>query len=196
MAVRFVLLSAVAGLAMGCTSLHVLSHVPLSTMQRLWSFDVMSLQTDVFRIGARLPDTLQPREVKVTIDVKRDGDRRRVELDLVAEDIQTELAQLRRYEKKGFRVFIYRASAADVARIETLRAEMIAGQKGEGPARGASGQISVGVKACRTGELGVGPLPTTTLMRTDTSGYFVLVDDLDLRSVISPDLLEKEVPKC
>lgn len=196
MVIRMLAAVAVALLVSACTSLHVISHVPLSSLKRLWSFDVMALDTEGFRVAARLVDTLQPREVKVTIDVKRGGEKRRVEMILVAVTDTGEHGALRGFEKQGYRLHVYRASAADVVRINELRRQMIAGHQGDGPARGASGQIAVSVKACRTAPLQGQALPTTTLMRTDGSGYFVLVDDLDLRSVISTDAFESEVPKC
>src|SRR5215470_9694248 len=60
-----------AALASGCTSLTVMSHVPLSTMSRLASLKLTEIDPAELRVAARLPDALEPRlhGVKVRIDV-------------------------------------------------------------------------------------------------------------------------------
>lgn len=180
----------------GCTSLHVMSHMPLSTLRRLWSFDFAKLDPSEFRVAASLPDVLQPREVKVVITVTRGDGARKLELILVRAEGKAEIEPLLPYRKSGFALFVYRATAEDAARVAKMRDEMIALQRKSGSAGGGSAQIAVGVKACRTGDLLTRALPTTTLLRTDSNGYFVLLNSLDLRDVISASEFAKEVPPC
>lgn len=192
---RRVVLLAIATLLHGCASLHVMSHVPFSTIKRLWSFDAGKLDPVSFRVAARLPDVLEPREVKVTIDVARDAQKQHLELILERAMEESERAAVAGYVKTGHTLHIYRASAHDAARITKLRDEMLAA-RADGNAKAGNGQIAAAVKACRRGDLKGAPLPVTTLMRTDRSGYFVLLDELDLHDVVSTAEFDKEVPPC
>jgi hypothetical protein len=169
-----------------------MSAIPASTLKRLWAFDVAHVDVPRLRVAARLPDTLQPREVLVIVEAWRAGDidKRRAELRLVPVAEASELQPLARYRKAGTGLHVYRLSEGDARRLETLRAEHAAGG---GDSRG---QISVAVKACRRAALPNGPLPATTLLRTDAGAYFVLTDDLDMRAVASDTQLAADVPPC
>jgi hypothetical protein len=172
----------------GCSSLHVMSHVPLSTMSRLSSLQVSKIEPAALRVAARLPTHLEPRPVGVkvnfTIEAKETS-----KSEFVLEPAQTpaELAELSKFQLPGARLWSFRLSEADAARVlQLIKAS---------PSDGRS-SVSIGVDACHRGPLGTQPLPTTTLLRTDVSGYFVLTEDLDLRSVVSESDLASKVPPC
>jgi hypothetical protein len=84
------------------------------------------------------------------------------------------------------RLWVYRLAPKDLDRLNRLRTE----------AAGKKLSISVNADACHRGALEQGPLPATTFLRIDGSGYFVLVEDLDLRFVIPEQELAAKVPAC
>lgn len=99
-----------------------------------------------------------------------------------------ERAALAGFQRPGTRLSSYRLSRADVARLQRVITAAGSAQ--------STVSISAGVEACRRSPLGTQPLPTTTFLRTDASGYFVLAEDLDLRSVVSEQDLATKVPPC
>lgn len=168
----------------GCSSLYVMSHVPLATMSRLSALKVADIEPAQVRVAARMPDHIEPRKdgVKVTIAIGQ------TKLELILEPAveAQELAALSRFRRAGTRLWSYRLSAADSARLQRIMAT--AGQR--------QVSIAAGVDACRRGSLGSEPLPTTTFLRSDTTGFIVLAEDLDLRSVVPERDLALKVPPC
>lgn len=184
---RIFALLLVLTLMSGCSSLHVMSHVPLATMSRLSALKLTDIEPAQLRVAARMPKHIEPRKdgVKVTIALGQT----KTELLLEPAVEAHELAALSRFERAGTRLWSYRLSVTDSARLQ----QMIA-------AAASSGQrqvsIAAGVDACRRGSLGSGPLPTTTYLRTDATGFIVLAEDLDLRSVVPERDLASKVPPC
>jgi hypothetical protein len=181
-------------LTSGCSSLAVMSHVPLSTLSRLATLKVEDVDPDQLRVAARLPSVLEPRPqgAKVQITVLRSGATSKVTESFTLEPVTqpTELAPLAAWEQPGAHVWLYRLMPADVVRLRYVVAE------GSAPSTGSSVSISAGVDACHRAPLGSQALPATTLLRVNRSGYFVLVDSLDLRSVVSDTDLDRNVPGC
>jgi hypothetical protein len=75
--IRIGLLTVLASLLGGCKNLHVMSHVPLSTLSRLSALPLTDIDPELLRVGARLPAALLPRPqgVKVKIDLTRNQGR-------------------------------------------------------------------------------------------------------------------------
>lgn len=171
----------------GCSSLHVMSHVPLSTMSRLSAMKLAEIQPAQLRVAARMPEHIEPRNggVKVTIAVGPS----KMEFTLEPAAEENELAALSRFQRPGTRLWSYRLSPADSARLERVLATSSGGGQ-------TQVSIAAGVDACRRGSLGSAPLPTTTFLRTDAAGFLVLAEDLDLRSVVSAGDLAAKVPPC
>lgn len=184
---------ALGSLLGGCASMQVMSHVPISTMSRLSSMTLADIDPEKFRVGARLPATLEPRPqgVKVKIDLKDGLGRARTEnfvLDAVhGPSEQTPLAA---YQRAGAQISIFRLSSADQSRLVHLMTEA------NGSAAATSVTISAGVDACHRLPLESSPLPTTTFLQTNSSGYIVLVEDLDLRNVVSERDIATKIPAC
>lgn len=172
----------------GCATAAVMSHVPLAALKKMWSFDLNKLDIPGLRVATRLPEELEPREVTVIIEAKGDAatSKRREEITLEPTLAAAELAPLARYQRSGFRVFIYQVAAADIERLDAMRAVK----------NGGHGTIAVGVKACRRRDLPKGALLSTTLLRTDDGGYFVMLDNLDLRAIVTEAEFAAEVPSC
>lgn len=177
----------------GCASMQAISHVPLATMSRLSSMTLADIDPDQFRVAARLPAALEPRPqgVKVRIDRKSGKDGARHE-DFVLEPVTqaSELAPLSKHQRAGTRLSIFRLSSADAGRLRRIMAETNA------PSSNAGVTIQAGVDACHRSPLGAAPLPTTTWLRTNASDYFVLAEDLDLRSIVPAADLAAKVPPC
>jgi len=179
-----------AASAGACANLTVMSHVPLSTMSRLASLRLAEIDPAELRVAARLPDALEPRShgVKVRIDVvgMKHGKDSAAELILESAD-PSELAPLSAQRRAGHRIWVYRLSHSDVDRLKALIAA----------ASGGSGvSIAAGVEACYRKPYGSAALPTTTFLKTNATGFFVLTEDLDLRSIVSQQDLASRVPPC
>ena len=180
-----------AASAGGCASLTVMSHVPLSTMSRLSSLKLAEIDPAELRVAARLPDALEPRShgVKVRIDVAgmKHGKDSAAELILEPAVEPSELSPLSAQRRAGHRIWAYRLSHSDVDRLKALIAA----------ASGASGvSIAAGVEACYRKPYGSAALPTTIFLKTNATGFFVLTEDLDLRSIVSEQDLALRVPPC
>ncbi len=174
----------------GCTSLHVMSHVPLATMSRLSSMKLPEIEPKSLRVAARMPALLEPRRggVKVSLSIgSKDASKMEFVLEPVTEP--SEQAELSKFQRPGSRLWSYRLSAADAARLQQAISDAHGGNQN-------SVSIAAGVDACRRGPLGAQPLPTTTYLRTDASGFFVLAEDLDLRTVVSERDFASKVPAC
>jgi hypothetical protein len=171
-----------------------MSHVPLSTVSRLSTLKVNDIDADQLRVAARLPSALEPRPqgVKVQLAISRAGETAKVSESFTLEPVTqpAELAPLAAWEQPGAHLWLYRLMPADVVRLRHIVAE------GSAPSPGSSVSISAGVDACHRAALGSQALPTTTLLRVNGSGYFALVDGLDLRSLVSDADLERNVPGC
>jgi hypothetical protein len=194
MAVSSLRLIAIIGgglFAGGCASLTVMSHVPLASLVRLIALDVSKLDTHELRVAARLPAGLEPRKrgVKVTLESWSENEKKtaRTELVLAEASESSEMAPLAAEAISGMKIWAYKVDPHDFDRLERLRAEAA----GHG-----HGSISVGVDACHRGPLPEGPLRSTTYLRVDASGYFKVVDDIDLHSIFSEADIVANVPAC
>jgi len=182
----------VAALLSGCASFTVMSHVPMSTMSRLASLDVAEIAPSDLRVAARLPSTLEPRPggAKVQLVLQRGNGDEKYEFVLQGTEEPSETAALASRDKPGFRIWTYRLVPADVARLDQIRAQAVSTH------RWSTLSISAGVDACRRGPLPSGPIHTSTYLRIDASAYFTMVEDLDLRSIVSARDLAAKVPAC
>jgi len=177
----------------GCTSVHVMSHVPLSTMARLSTLTMGDIDPDALRVAARLPMALEPQlqGVKVRLGVVQNSSKFARNEEFVLEPVTGpgELGAVVRWQRPGSRLWVYRVSSDDVIRLRRLMSEASAAGT-----RGVS--ISAGVEACHRAPLGSASLPSSTFLRTNRSGYFVLTDNLDIRRIVSDRDLATKVPPC
>ncbi len=169
----------------------VMSHIPLASLARLIALDVSKLDPRELRVAARLPAGLEPRKggVKVALESWSENEKKMARTELVLTDAMesSELAPLAADAISGMKIWAYKIDPRDFDRLERLRAEAA----GHG-----HGSISVGVDACHRGPLREGPLRSTTYLRVDASGYFKVVDDIDLRSIISEADIDSNIPAC
>jgi hypothetical protein len=110
-------------------------------------------------------------------------------------------AALAAFASAGSLVYAYRLAPDDVARLERIRAEMIAraaALKQEGKNAGSNLSIKIGAEEfCHTSDLGSEPLLTTTYVKTSETGHYVTaLRDVDLR--LEPAVKDKigTMPPC
>lgn len=173
--------------------MQMMTHVPISTMSRLSSLTPADIEPDQLRVAARLPAALQvqPQGVKVKIDRETTGGGGGTDEFVLEPVVQaTELRMLSKYQRAGASLSIFRLSSADTDRLRRILVEMTS------PSSTSRVRITAGVDACYRSPLGSTPLPVTTWLRTNHTGYFVLAEDLNLRNIVPEADLATKVPPC
>ncbi len=188
---RFVFGSLSAALLSGCASMEVMSHMPLTTMSRLAGMTMDDIDPSSLRVAARLPERLapRPRGVKIVLDIGGALGATHEEFILEPETAATELELLGGNARRDSKLWVYRLSSSDVTRLR----QIIDRSRG---ARASSVSIAAGVDACHLAPLGQAALPTTTFLRTNATGYFVVTENLDLRAIVPEADLVSKIPAC
>lgn len=180
-------------LAAGC------SHVPLSTIYHLATFDLASADPAALRAAIRHPSALapQPGGVKVTVTVGRQGEQAHRVHSYVLEPAEgpTELAPLAAHLRTGYDVLAYRLSDTDARAVRQLQADRRE-QARSGTAPSAF-NLTVAAAACHRGALPAGAILSSTYLKLDAvGGYLTVVEDIDLRRELGDAALAREVPPC
>lgn len=167
------------------------SHVPLTTVYKLATFDPVQADPAVIRAALRYPDALTLRKdgARLTLTLQPAGGTtpRRHEFTLVVADGPGDREPRLRYARDGDVVEVMRLSDADVATVRELQAEP----------HGAGGRLEVSAAACHRGGLPAGPILTSTFLRLAIAdGYMTVLEDFDLRHQLSAEKLAAEVPPC
>src|SRR5690348_201980 len=151
---RLIALSAAAGLA-AC------SHVPLTSILPLTRINFGTTDIARARVAVKLPDSLRPRASGVHMTVVTglsDESPQSQTFDLVETRDREDQAALAAFASAGSLVYAYRLAPDDVARLERIRAEMIAraaALKQEGKNAGSNLSIKIGAEEfCHTSDLG------------------------------------------
>ncbi len=134
-------------------SLAACSHMPVSTMWALRSFDASTVNPATLRAAVRLPDSFEPRRGGVTLTVgwQRDGEEKHEAKIILKETTAADdVAPLAGERKPGTRLFVYRVDPADYAEIRKRQKEYLEEKARNGKTHGSLG---VGADACRRGEL-------------------------------------------
>ncbi|MFS8036063.1 hypothetical protein ACI7BZ_03700 [Xanthobacter sp. AM11] len=171
-------------LAAGC------SHLPISSLPRLASFDPATADLATLRAAVRAPDALRPVPGGAVLTMSfwlagAETQKTTVAAVLEEEGDAAVRAALKPEEKPGFRITVFRLSEDGRRRLEAAREEMRT-LKAREAAKGSRvrGSLSVGVKGCAAGTLPDGPILLSTYLRTEASGSFIpLVVDLDLKAL-------------
>lgn len=193
---RIVCRLSVAGLT---TLLAACSHMPVTTMWALRSFDAAKVDPSALRAAVRLPDSFEPRRSGVTLTVGwwRDGEEKHEAKFILKETTAPDdLAPLADERKPGTRLFAYRVDPADYAEIRKRQKEFL-DEKARVPSK-THGAFGVGAEACRRGELADGPILTTSFLRMQAGGpYLTLLKNVDLREAVTKENpLEALLPPC
>jgi hypothetical protein len=170
-----------------CTSM------PLTSMVRLARTDFSTIDPAALRAALKVPDGIRPRVARLQLTLTIDGDKRVEEFVLQDMADAAELASLRGEVSAGASLYAYRLDPADIARLASVRADMLARK-----AKGARGSMAIGVSAegCRTGPLPE-TIPLTTYLRTEAGGdFFVLARDVDLRKALAGQDIAAKLPMC
>lgn len=182
-------------------SLACCASIPMSTMYNLWNFDPWQSDFRTWRAAARVPltgaEAVSPRIV-MKVETWRDGQKNRTEDVFVLQPTNdpSDLNPLAKERRPGTSITAYRVDPADHARLEALRARVIASRKGADDLRGA---LSITAAACGQRELTPkGKFPVSTFLLVDRAdGYNPMVIDYDLGEVIrAPETMQQMKSVC
>jgi hypothetical protein len=163
----------------GCSS------VPLPSVIQLSRINAETTDLAALRVAVRLPAALTPRPSGVNMDVlaKVSGEADHKTSFLLTETREAaDLSSLVDAVRPGFSIHAYRLAPSEVERFALMRAALFK-KRQEG--RRVFAGIEVATKEfCLVGPLPPGPLLSTTYLSTsETRGYVVVTNDLDLAKV-------------
>lgn len=172
--------------------------IPVKTLYKLATADLMTVDPTVLRVAAQMPDWVAPRPegVKLELGMKRDGETPLTErFSLEAIPTSLEGKTLNDAAKSGYQLYAYRLAPADIPRLQHFR-DTLKAKKADGGKKPES-SMGVSVDACRKTELPDGKIPMTTYLRLDTeSGYLPLLVDYDLKQKVNGKDLAALIPPC
>lgn len=174
-------------------------HVPVATVYKLATFDILNANPAVIRAAVRYPSALmvRPGGVILSVTTERRGEKAKSIETFILEEAKdaNELAAIARYRRDGMMVATYRLADGDVVRVRDLLTQHreMAKQGGQPGTKG----IGVAATACHKGALPAGPILTSTYLKLDAAdGYLPILEDLDLRSQLSAEALAAEIRPC
>lgn len=167
------------------------SHVPVASMAKLASLDLMTTDLSALRAAVRAPSGIaaRPNGAQLLFSYWRSGEEsRKTTVTATLEEVNApeDTAPLAAEEKKGMRFTVFRITDADRARIEASRAEIAATRAAEGGKAGGRmhGTIAISIDGCIQAPVPDGPLLATTYLRTAAGDdYVALLRDIDLRTL-------------
>ena len=166
------------------------SHIPVTTLYRLATFDPVTADPAALRAAVRYPTALAVRRdgATLTLTLKSGAKPSEHKFVLVRSELPTDVKPLAARARAGFEIEVYRFSDADAARVRGLQAAH----------KGAGGNIGIAVEACRRGALPTGPILSSTFLRLDAAArdYMTVVEDIDLRREFGEGLLQEKIPPC
>lgn len=175
------------------------SHMPVSTMWALRSFDASTVDPATLRAAVRIPEGFEPRARGVTLKVgwrRESAEAHEATFVLKETTAAEDAAPLTGEKKAGARIYAYRVDPADYAEIRARQRQFLE-EKARNPGK-TQGSFGVAADACRRAEFPEGPLLMTTFLRTQPSGaYLTLLKDVDLRTAVTAEKsLDALVPPC
>ncbi len=172
--------------------------IPIKTLYKLATTDLMTVDPRVLRVAAQMPDWVAPRPggVKLELGMNRTGEKPLTER-FILEAVPTALEgkTLNDAAKPGYQLYAYRLAPQDIPRLQQFR--KVAKAKKAESGKKPKGSMGVGVDACRKTELPAGKIPMTTFLQLDReSGYLPLVVDYDLKQEVDGKDLAALIPPC
>ncbi len=184
---------AAAGAALSALVAGGCSHVPLTTVYKLATFDPANADPTVLRAALRYPEALAVRKdgAKLILTLGAAAGEtapKKFEFTLVPAEGPGEREPRMRYGRAGHVVEVMKLSAEDAENVRKLQAE----RRGRG-----GGSIAVSAAACHRNGLPSGPILASTFLRLDmTDGYMTVLEDFDLRKELGAEKLASEVAAC
>lgn len=175
----------VAALALvGCGAM------PVSSMMALSRLDLVTTDLASLQAGVTMPDTLRPLPgtVRLMVRVTAPGAERDGVFLLEPDAAASARARLDLPPGPGRRTLAFRLTAPSLADLAAFR-------QAAASRSGARMTIGVAADACRNGPIMAGPIAITTLLRTQQTGRFVVLAQLDLRHLVSTDAIAA-LPAC
>lgn len=184
--------AAVSALIAGC------AHVPVSTIYKLWSFDVLSADPSVIRAAVRYPAALAPRMggAKLTVTVTGGTILKPSVHNFILEDATSpaDIGELVPHKRDGYPVRAFRLADRDVIAVRALLQDLRGAKL---RSENTSGNIGVAIDACHNGGLPKLAILTSTYLKLDAgSGYMTVLEDIDLRREFGDTEIAQHVPPC
>lgn len=172
--------------------------IPVKTLYKLATTDMMSVDPTILRAGVRMPEWVEPRPdgVKLELGMQQEGAEPMSErFSLESIPAVLEGKSLAAENKPGYKLYAYRLAPQDIPRFTAFR-QTLKEKKAETGGK-TKGSLGIGVEACRKTALPAGKIPVTTYLRLDTeSGYLPLVVDYDLKKPVDGKNLAEMIPPC
>lgn len=171
-------------------------HVPLSSIPKLKGLDFMTMDVEALRVAVEMPEGLlvRPGSAIITIGVNESAGGPVLQERIILRQIPL-LQSARQSAGLSSDAQVFRIAKADIPRLEAMRETVRARRKTDPD--GTKGSLTVTSGACRVASLPKGPLPVTTKLKTaPDEAYFVMTRNVDLRTLVSAQQLQTEVPDC
>jgi hypothetical protein len=183
---------ALALLLNGCTA------IPLKTLYKLATTDMMTVDPTDVRVAVRVPEWFAEQLYGVTMTIGTSlEDKPLISEAFKLESIPLALTgkTLNAEQKKGFNLYAYRIKPSDIARVLQTR-ELSKKHKAESGNK-VQGSLLIHVDACRKATLPEGEIPVSTYLRFDVASDFMpLTVDYDLKQEATGKELEAILPLC
>ena len=159
--------------------------IPLKTVYNLWNFDPWTSDYRVWRAAVRVPEgrglSIDAARVEMTVKTEASGAAPLTEtFVLERSNDPADIAPLAAERRAGFALAAYRFAPADHARMEALRARILAAKKSGAHQKGS---LSISASSCGGGKTFTteGAFPFSTFLMVDVKdGYNPLLVDYDL----------------
>ncbi|MDA7947416.1 MAG: hypothetical protein MPJ78_08050 [Hyphomicrobiaceae bacterium] len=173
------------------------SRTPVSSIYKLTQFEPETVDLAELRAAVRVPEELRPKQVTLIIGARTHdtGPAQKQMFFLEPDPVQSNPPNLKKEAKPGTRHYVFRIAPGDMPQAERFRREIVA-YRANGGSKGG-GSLSVGADACRIGQLPAGRLLLTTYLKFDgRHGYFPVVRNIDMRSLVDENTLREKIPQC
>jgi hypothetical protein len=174
---------------MAILTLTACTHVPLATMVKLSTFDMLKTDPVRLRVAIRYPDSIRIPDgganMLLTIKMKADGTillEEEVEFEEVVSKL--EKAELSSELKQGTRISIYRIPEENMPFFKSFQKLLLS--KSEMERDKLEGSMSISVSGCKVSEHLSGKIRVSTFLKTAELGsYAPLLRDVDLKEVMA-----------
>lgn len=170
----------------------------VSTMYKMRNFNIETTDAARLRAAVRFPQSVKITQGQVSLAFLywHTGSKEKQKTTFILKEVldPSEKAELKGFERDGYKIKIYRIAPSDLVRIATLRKKFGAFKKQH---KGANkGSIAVGAKGCRSDPAQKSILISSYFKSQETGSYVVLIDDYDMLADISADKLKNAMPLC
>ncbi|MEP1188769.1 hypothetical protein [Roseibium sp.] len=185
----------VAGLLLFLTAC---GHIPLTTLIKLNSFDVLTTAPEELRVAVKYPDNIRiPKDgarMRLTLKEKSGG-KMLMKKELTFEKVTSpaEKAELASELQTGWRIGIFRLPRRQVPVFEAFQTHLVSMSKAERDTM--EGSLDISVDGCLVSSGKPGRIVVSTYLKApELGGYVPLVRNADLEEMMAAEGLTDEAP--